>query len=132
IVLTQGVSLGKLDKGVIIVNTEEDDGYKILSVDTNKYDTKYWLDNFLSVIEFEDSSYYTKKYLRFCQDFAKDVINPAEDKKEEVMFMNRAVNHFAKNDEFEETNFLNEVMDNPELIPEFKHYKTEKGAKYSV
>jgi hypothetical protein len=26
---------------------------------------------------------------------------PAEDKKEEVMFMNRSVNYFAKNDQFE-------------------------------
>lgn len=70
--------------------------------------------------------------MKFCQDFAKDVVLPAEDKKEEVMFMNRAVNHFAKNNEFEETAFLNEVLDNPDLIPEFKHYKVERGPKYSI
>jgi hypothetical protein len=46
--------------------------------------------------------------------------------------MNRAINHFAKNDEFEETAFLNEVMQNPEFIPEFKNYKVDKGAKYSI
>jgi hypothetical protein len=39
-----------------------------------------------------------------------DVVFP--EKKEEVMFMNRSVNYFAKNDQFEETNFLNEVLDN--------------------
>ena len=44
-----------------------------------------------------------------CQDFAKEVVLPAEGKQEEILFMNRAVNHFAKNDEFEETHFLNEV-----------------------
>lgn len=70
--------------------------------------------------------------MKFCQDFAKDVVLPAEDKKEEVMFMNRAVNHFAKNDEFEETAFLNDVIDNPDLIPEFKHYKEEKAPKYQI
>jgi hypothetical protein len=48
------------------------------------------------------------------------------------MFMNRAVNHFAKNDQFEETSFMNEVIDNPELIPEFRHYKTERAPKYSI
>ena len=32
--------------------------------------------------------------------------------------MNRAVNHFAKNDAFEESQFLNEVLENPDLIPE--------------
>ena len=130
--LKQGVSLNKLDKGCIIFNSNKDDGYKILSVDSNRYDTKYWLESFLGVEALADDNFYTKKYLKFCQDFAKDVVFPAEDKKEEVMFMNRAVNHFAKNDNFEETAFMNDVIDNPDLIPEFRHYKTEKAPKYSI
>ncbi len=132
ILIRQGININKLDKGCLIINSHKEEGFKILSVDSNRYDTKYWLENFLSVDALTDETFFTKKYLKFCQDFAKDVVLPAEDKKQEVMFMNRAVNHFAKNDEFEETSFLNEVMDNPELIPEFKHYKTEKGPKYSI
>ncbi|MCX2678540.1 nucleoid-associated protein [Galbibacter sp. EGI 63066] len=132
ILIRQGININKLDKGCLILNTNKEEGFKILSVDSNRYDTKYWLENFLSVDALTDETFFTKKYLKFCQDFAKDVVLPAEDKKEEVMFMNRAVNHFAKNDDFEETGFLNEVIDNPELIPEFKHYKTEKGPKYSI
>ena len=46
--------------------------------------------------------------------------------------MNRAVNHFAKNDEFVEQNFMNEVMENPALIPEFNNYKLEKAPKYKI
>ncbi|WP_374958831.1 nucleoid-associated protein [Gilvibacter sp.] len=130
--LQQGINLNKLDKGCIVFNVEEETGYKILSVDSNRYDARYWLESFLGVETLADDNFYTKKYLRFCQDFAKDVVLPAEDKREEVLFMNRAVNHFAKNDQFEETKFLNEVIDNPELIPEFKHYKAERGPKYSI
>ena len=132
ILIQQGININKLDKGCLIFNENKEEGYKILSVDSNRYDTKYWLENFLGVDALTDENFYTKKYLKFCQDFAKDVVLPAEDKKQEVMFMNRAVNHFAKNDDFEETTFLNEVMDNPDLIPEFKHYKVEKGPKYSI
>ncbi len=132
LLIQQGVNLDKLDKGCLIFNHKKEEGYKILSVDSNRYDTKYWLENFLGVAAFADENFYTKKYMKFCQDFAKDVVLPAEDKKEEVMFMNRAVNHFAKNDEFEETAFLNDVIDNPDLIPEFKHYKVEKAPKYQI
>ncbi|WP_373075699.1 nucleoid-associated protein [Zeaxanthinibacter enoshimensis] len=128
----QGVNLNKLDKGCLIFNVNKEEGYKVLSVDSNRYDTKYWLENFLGITALADENFYTKNYLKFCQNFAKDVVLPAEDKQQEVLFMNRAVNHFAKNDNFEESNFLNEVMENPELIPEFKHYKVEKGPKYSV
>ncbi len=130
--LQQGVSLNKLDKGCLIFNSEREEGYKILSVDSNRYDTKYWLESFLGVEALADDNFYTKKYLKFCQDFAKDVVLPAEDKKEEVMFMNRAVNHFAKNDNFDETAFVNDVISNPDLIPEFRHYKNEMAPKYSI
>ena len=132
LLVQKGININKLDKGCLIFNVNKSDGYKVLSVDSNRYDTKYWVEHFLGLIALEDDNFYTKNYLKFCQNFAKDVVLPAEDKKQEVMFMNRAVNHFAKNDAFEETNFLNEVMENPELIPEFKHYKTEKGPKYSI
>jgi hypothetical protein len=132
IVIQQGININKLDKGCLILNSHKEEGYKILSVDSNRYDTKYWLENFLDIDYLADENFYTKNYLKFCQNFAKDVVLPAEDKQQEVLFMNRAVNHFAKNDKFEETSFLNEVMENPEFIPEFKHYKVEKGPKYSV
>lgn len=131
-ILKQGISLDKLDKACLIFNYKKEEGYKILTIDANKYDARYWLEHFLQVDVFEDENFITKKYLKFCQNFAKDVILPAEDKKEEVMFLNRSVNYFAKNDEFEETNFLNEVLDNPDYIPEFKNYKADKGEKYSI
>ncbi|QLG46317.1 nucleoid-associated protein [Costertonia aggregata] len=132
IVIQQGININKLDKGCLIFNVNKEEGYKVLSVDSNRYDTKYWLENFLGVDVLSDDNFKTKNYLKFCQNFAKDVVLPAEDKQQEVLFMNRAVNHFAKNDAFEETDFLNEVIENPELIPEFKHYKVEKGPKYSI
>jgi 37-kD nucleoid-associated bacterial protein len=131
-ILQQGINLNKLDKGCLIFNYKKEEGYKILTVDSNRYDARYWLEHFLSVDAFQDENFMTKKYLKFCQDFAKEVVLPAEDKKQEVMFMNRAVNHFAKNDVFEESNFLNEVIDNPDLISEFKSYKVDKGEKYSI
>jgi hypothetical protein len=132
IVIQQGININKLDKGCLIFNVGKDEGYKVLSVDSNRYDAKYWLENFLGVDVLADENFYTKNYLKFCQNFAKDVVLPAEDKQQEVLFMNKAVNHFAKHDAFEESSFLNEVMENPELIPEFKHYKVEKGPKYSI
>jgi hypothetical protein len=131
-ILQQGINLNKLDKGCLIFNYKKEEGYKILTVDSNRYDARYWLEHFLSVDAFQDENFMTKKYLKFCQDFAKDVVLPAEDKQQEVLFMNRAINHFAKNDAFEESAFLNEVMENPQFIPEFKNYKVDKGEKYSI
>ncbi len=84
---------------------------------------------FLGVDVLADENFNTKKYLKFCQNFAKDVVLPAEDKKEEVMFMNRSVDYFAKNDDFEETAFLNSVIDNPALIPGIQELQNRKSSK---
>ena len=154
ILLEEGVNVNKLDKGCLIFNLNEEEGYKILSVDSNRYDTKYWTEQFLGIDALADDAFFTKKYLKMCQDFAKEVVLPTEGKQEEILFMNRAVNHFAKNDEFEETHFLNEVLGDkvfkkefaPEededeqfpregyidLIPEFKNFKENKGKKYYI
>jgi hypothetical protein len=130
--LDEGVDLNKLDKGALIFNSEKEAGYRILSVDSNRYDAKYWLEEFLAIAPFEDAIFQTKKYLKFCQNFAKDVVLPAEDKKEEVLFMNRSMNFFAKNDEFQESSFIEEVIENPDLIPEFRHYKETQAPKYKI
>ena len=130
--LEQGIYLNKLDKGALIFNVDQETGYKVLSVDSNRYDAKYWLEDFLGIDYFADENFYTKKYLKFCENFAKDVVRPAEDKQQEMLFMNKAVNHFASNDQFEESKFLNEVLDNPELHPEFKSYKADKAPKYNI
>ena len=132
IVFQQGVNLSKLDKGCLIFNTDADNGYKMVTVDANRYDTKYWLDHFLGVAPKKDETFLTKHYIKMCQDFAKEVVLPAEDKKQEVLFINKTVDHFAKNESFNESTFLNEVLDNPSLILEFKNYKEHRAEKYDL
>jgi hypothetical protein len=42
------------------------------------------------------------------------------------MFMNRSVNYFAKTINLKKPT-SKRVLDNPDLIPEFKNYKVDKG-----
>lgn len=131
--LQQGISLDKLDKGCIIFNYKKEEGYKILCVDSNNYDSRYWLDHFLGLNEFQDENFLTNKYLKFCSQFAKEVVLPATDKQNEVMFKNKTIHHFATNDEFDEQKYMESLFDElPDLLPEFKAYKADKGGKYSV
>ena len=74
--LLEGINLSKLDKGCLIFNYKKEEGYKILTVDSNRYDARYWLEHFLSVDILQDENFMTKKYLKFCQNFAKDVVFP--------------------------------------------------------
>jgi peptide deformylase len=41
----------------LIFNYKKEEGYKILTVDSNRYDARYWLEHFLAVDAFEDENY---------------------------------------------------------------------------
>src|SRR5690606_5467015 len=44
----EAININKLDKGVVIVNTEREEGYKVLVVDqTNQSEAVYWKDDWL-------------------------------------------------------------------------------------
>lgn len=45
-ILQDGINLNKLDKGCLIFNYKKEEGYKILTVDSNRYDARYWLEHF--------------------------------------------------------------------------------------
>jgi hypothetical protein len=57
---TKLLTSSKLDKECIIFNHKKEEGFKILTVDSNRYDARYWLEHFLSVDAFEDENFITK------------------------------------------------------------------------
>lgn len=131
--LFEGIALDNLDKGCIIFNYKSDEGYKILTIDNNRYDSRYWLDHFLQINQFEDERFITKKYLDFAKEFANKVILPAQDAQEQALFKNRTIHHFATNDEFNEKEFIEEMFsDSPDLKAEYVAFKADIGPKYSV
>lgn len=132
-IIKQGVNLAKLDKGAIIFeDPERKTGSRIIYIDSNKYDSKYWMENCLELVEIEDSIFQTRNYLKFCQDFAKDVVKPAEGHQAEMEFVNDTYNYFASRDEFREQNFKEEVVNKTALLGEFEHYKIIVDHKYSI
>lgn len=130
--LSQGISLDKIDKGVLIFQIEKEKGYKMLIIDSNRYDSRYWLEHFLGVDIFHDQNYHTKKYIKGIVDFADKVVIPAEDQIAGCQFKNKALDYLAKNDEFEENEFVKTVIDNPDLANEFRNWKHNEGAKYGI
>jgi len=130
--IEQGIYLEKLDKGAIIFNKESESGFKVLTHDSNRYDAKYWIEDFLNINPKQDEIFQTKKYLKLCEDFSKDIVFPNEDQKEQIKFLNKSVDFFAKNDNFVEDEFINQVIENPAYQNEFKDYKNKFQEDYKI
>lgn len=132
LITEEGISIKKLDKGALILNSSEK-GLIVLTVDNNNYDASYWKKDFLNVNIIKDDNYETKAYMDLCKSFAKDVIGNNETKKEEIDFVNQSVKYFEENDHIETQAFNDVLFDGVEELKEdFKDYKKAYESEYEV
>ncbi len=132
----EGINIKKLDKGCLIFNTEQEEGYKICSVDNiNKgNEARFWLDDFLGLQPREDNYYFTRNYMEMCRGFVDDVYNKENDvaRADQIDMLNRSMEFFNKKDNFNEANFEHEVMEQPDIIDAFKDYKENYRQENSI
>ncbi len=121
--LNEGVSSKKMDKGCLIINIKQNDGYRVLSVDNNNYDTEYWKNKFLKVQFVKDFYYHTSQYVDFVKSFSEDVVVNDKGKDEQIAFLNKSINYLSSNDEFDINEFATKIFDEPKMRQEFFDYK---------
>jgi len=125
----QGINIDKIDKGCLIFNLEKENGNIVSIIDkTNKnIEAKYWTENFLHVEQRKDEYYNTQNVLSLCKNFIKEGLPEELDisKADQVDFLNKAVEYFKKNEDFDMSDFKKVVMRKPEVAESFNQYKSE-------
>jgi hypothetical protein len=133
----EGINIHKLDKGCIILDIDEQDGYRCFIVDNqNKGTALYWSDEFLQVQRVHDSAFHTSAYLQMTHEFCEEKISKDTNRKEQVDFINKSVDFFNKKEQIDWNEFTQEVIepfdksdsDETPLADEFDRYK----AKFEV
>jgi len=120
-----GVNIDKLDKGCLIFNLEEGNGYKVCIVDSNKSnETQYWKDEFLSIRPASDNYHFTKDFLSITKNFITKKIphDFGVSKADQIDFLNRSVEYFKNNETFEKTDFEKEVFQDNNIIDSFRNF----------
>lgn len=121
----KGINVRKLDKGCIIFNFREDDGYRILSIDNNTHDAQYWFKNFLGVEVVKNSRYKTQNALDLCERFVNDVIADELDQKDQMSFLNKSYDYIESQEDFDLDSYANDVIGEKEYIRKFNDYKND-------
>lgn len=131
----EGINVKKLDKGAIILNVEEEDGFRVLTVDNNNYDAEYWTGHFLNIDYIHDNNFETKNYLNLCKDFSTEVIAENAGKKEQIDFLNQTVKYFDNNEEMNVKDFADSMFENEDTVQAFNsfkdRYEEENGVEFS-
>lgn len=123
----EGISINKLDKGLIIFNTDQETGYQAMLVDkTNKTgNAQYWQNDFLGVEPFNDEYFQTQNIINNLQEFAQEAF-AGQTKTEKIAFVNESIDYIKSNDQFDQTDYQESVLQAPELIEHFENFQEKK------
>ncbi|MBV5283888.1 MAG: nucleoid-associated protein [Paludibacter sp.] len=125
----KGININKLDKGCLIFNREKENGYVVSVIDnTNKgAEAKYWTDDFLHVKPRNDEYSNTKNVLSMAKNFVLNELPQHFEvsKADQVDLLNKSVEYFKKNENFDMGTFAQEVMGQKKIIESFNTYKSE-------
>ena len=122
----KGISTRRLDKGCLIINSNDDEGRVVLSVDNNNYDAQYWLKNFLNVKYADDYNQHTQNYIEMCKDFSDDILREDFGMQEKGKFLAKTVDYMKENEAVNIHDFKDEVFfENEDYKELFDTYKKE-------
>ncbi|HMG69268.1 MAG TPA: nucleoid-associated protein [Chitinophagaceae bacterium] len=121
-----GISIEKLDKGCLIFNTDQKNGFKvaIIGKSNKSAEAQFWKDNFLLLRSCNDEYHYTKNFLSVTKDFI--VKKLSEDfeisKADKIELLNKSVGYFKEHDTFNVKDFEKEVFKDSDMIKSFRKF----------
>lgn len=129
----EGININKLDKGCLIFNSDESQGYRVQVVHhTNRgEEAKYWNELFLNIAPRADTYFHTKNYLQLCKDFSVEAF-PGADRIDQVSLVEESVKFFREEDAFDKLQFQEKVLQEPQIIDAFEDYKEQYGHRNQV
>lgn len=131
-----GININKLDKGCIVFNKDREDGFVVAVVDnvSKGNEAVYWIDDFLSLRQRQDSFFQTENMLSLCKNFVVDYL-PQEyemTKADQAEILNKTSAYFKENKNFDTETFSDKVMENEDLKDKFKLYKGAYEKEYEM
>lgn len=122
-----GFSINKLEKGCIIYNTEENNGYILSIIDSSNkvgLEARYWKDDFLYVKEVKDSSYHTNTMIDLCKKFTTEYLAEKiqSTNVDQIDLLNKTINYFKDASIFNIEEFESKVLKDKETEKHFKKY----------
>jgi len=119
-----GINVNKLDKGCLVFNLEEENGYKVCIIDSKSKDTQYWKNDFLNIKPASDNYHFTNNFLSITKEYVtKQLSDEFEvNKADQIDLLNRSVDYFKTNDKFEKEEFEKSVFQSEELIESFRSF----------
>jgi hypothetical protein len=126
IVYEDGINIEKLDKGCLIFNVNQEEGLKVCIVDraNRSGEALFWKNDFLMLKPIADAYHQTKNFLNIAKDYvSKKFAEEFEvNKTDQIDLLNKSVEYFKNNENFDKKKFEKEVFQDTNVIKSFRNY----------
>ncbi|MGN6166353.1 MAG: nucleoid-associated protein [Flavisolibacter sp.] len=128
--MKEGVEMTKIDKGCLIINSREDEGYDVMIFDNQNRgeEAQYWKESFLGLTPQQNEFHHTNHFLTLTKQFITEQLDTELKipKTEQVELLNRSIDYFKSKDSFDIEEFQTEVFANEAVIGSFRNF----GSRY--
>jgi len=130
--LTHGIPTKRFDKGCLILNSEAQDGFRVLVVDTNTDETRFWHERFLGVAPVLDERFLTESSFKVCKQFVESQFGRDEEKADQLVTLQKAIHYFTQNENYDADAFADEVFAETKMVADFKKFTKANEKKTGV
>lgn len=125
--LDEGINMDKMDKGCLIFDINEAEGFQLLIVDklSKGTEAKFWKDDFLNVLPLNDNYHATKIVLDIAKKYVSGPLGEQYEvtKADQVDMLNRSLEYFRNNEQYNKKGFEKEVIQDPGMIRSFRKFE---------
>jgi len=131
-----GYDSKEIDRGCLVLNTDEEIGYKIVLSDAIKKreDAQYWKDEFLKVRPVSDSYYFTNNLLSVAKTFITQELPHSFEvsKTDQIDYLNKSVEYFKENETFDIKKFQQKVFEDADIIKSFQKFGSGYLSEHNI
>ena len=124
--LLNGINMKKLDKGCLVLNTKQKEGYVVYCVDTGAGadEAQYWKDMFLGLKLANDQYNNTTNILKLTKEFVAEIAESDSEitRTQQAEWLSKSINYFSEKTDFNIKEFEKNVFGEPALIQSFQSF----------
>lgn len=133
--MREGVELTKMDKGALVISSNAEEGFDVLIFDTNRgEEAVFWTESFLSIVPQATAYYNTNQVMTVARQFIEKQI-PQEyevNRKDQVDYLNRSLEYFRSNAEFDKKHFEKEVFGDGGMIKSYRNFEQSYAEENAI
>lgn len=127
--IAEGFELGKLDKGVLVCQTGEEEGYICQVFDTKRADgeAKYWMDEFLNMRPYGNEYLHTAELMKMTKAFVTEELpeNFSVPRPDQIDMLNRSADYFNSQPNYSKSEFVNNVFEDDDMQRSFGDFQSK-------